>query len=268
MLWRRSFALWIDGLFPAWRRSGGFGSCCFSSRGATSRSATSRRCLACSGRSSSRSRRCLVFGRVARIDSGNIPYPVFLYAGLLPWEFFSEAVNRSGHSLVSAADLMKEVPFPRAVLPLASVGGVLVDFVISFAILIGLMLYWGVTPQPALLIVIPLTAGLILTAVGVGMAVSALNAVYRDLKYALPFVVQVWMFVTPVVYPSSAIPGRFRWLLQVNPMSGIIDGFRSVILGVPLDWVGLLVSLGVGLAILALAWVFFSRIELYLTDVV
>jgi len=210
----------------------------------------------------------IVFGRVAGIDPGGFPYPVFLFAGLLPWGFFSEAVNRSGHSLVAAATLIKEVPFPRAILPLAAVGGVLVDFVVSILILVGLMAYYGVPLRVDLLLILPLTLAMILTAVGVGMVVGALNAIYRDLKYTLPFVLQIWMFLTPVVYPSSAVPSRFEWFLRLNPMSGIIDGYRSVILGAPLDCTGLIVSIGVGLAILVLAWIFFARIELYFTDVV
>lgn len=210
----------------------------------------------------------IVFGRLADIDSGGFPYPVFLYAGLLPWEFFAEAVNRSGQSLVSGASLMKEVCFPRALLPMAAVGGVLVDFAMSFAILVGLMLYYKLSPEAGLLLVVPLTLAAILIALSVGLITSALNAIYRDFKYVLPFLVQIWMFMTPVVYPSSLVPARFQWVLQLNPMTGIIDGYRSAILGLPFDWVGLLVSLGVAFALLAVAWISFSRIELYLADVV
>jgi lipopolysaccharide transport system permease protein len=210
----------------------------------------------------------VVFGRIAGIDSGGAPYSVFLFAGLLPWEFFSEAVSRSGNSLVAAADLMKEVPFPRGVLPLAAVAGVLADFVVSMAILAALMVAHGIAPRAELLLVLPLTLALILIAAGVGIVVAALNAIYRDLRYALPFLLQVWLFLTPIVYPASAVPERLRWLVRINPMSGVIDGYRAVILGTPVDGVGLVVSLAVGFAIFLLAWALLARTELYLSDVV
>lgn len=210
----------------------------------------------------------VVFGRIAGIDSGGAPYAVFLFAGLLPWEFFAEAVSRSGNSLVAAADLMKEVPFPRGVLPLAAVAGVLADFAVSIVILAGLMLAYGVTPHVELLLLLPLTLALVLIAAGVGIVVGALNAIYRDLRYALPFLLQVWLFLTPIVYPASAVPEGLRWLVRINPMSGIIDGYRAAILGAPVDGVGFLVSLAVGLAIFLLAWGLLARTELYLSDVV
>jgi len=210
----------------------------------------------------------IVFGRIAGIDAADAPYSVFLFAGLLPWEFFSEAVSRSANSLVAAADLMKEVPFPRAVLPLAAVGGVFADFAVALLVLVGLLIGYGIPVHVGILWIVPLTAALVMVAAGVGVAAAALNALYRDLRYALPFLLQVWFFMTPVVYPAASVPQGLQWLSRLNPMAGIIDGYRVAILGGPLDSIRLLTSLGVGLAILVLAWGLLARIELHLSDVV
>jgi len=161
----------------------------------------------------------IIFGGLAKMDSEGFPYPIFLYAGLLPWQFFASAVNQSGQSIVGGVNLITKVYFPRLIMPVASVGACLVDFAISFGILIGMMFYYHVSPNLSTLMVLPLVLVTILSALGVGILVSALNAAYRDFRYVLPFLVQIWMYLTPVVYPVTLIPERFRWvcLLYTSP---------------------------------------------------
>ena len=210
----------------------------------------------------------VVFGKLAGISSDGFPYPIFLYAGLLPWQFFSDAVNRSGQSIVSGANLITKVYFPRLIMPVASVGAALVDFGISFGVLIGMMFFYHVSPGIYTLMVLPLVLLTILAALGVGVFVSALNTEYRDFRYALPFLVQIWMYVTPVIYPVTIIPARWQWVVAVNPMAGIINAYRSAILGKPFDWPHLGISLGVALVMLFAGLAFFRRTEGYFADIV
>ena len=210
----------------------------------------------------------IVFGRLAKIDSQGFPYPVFLYAGLLSWQFFSDAVNRSGQSVVAGANIITKVYFPRLIMPIASVGAALVDFAISFGILFGLMLFYHVPPGIGFLFVIPLVLVTILTALGIGFFVSALNVAYRDFRYILPFLVQVWMYLTPVVYPVTLVPARFRWLILLNPMAGIVNAYRSAILGMPFEWGNLAISLGVAAVMFVWGLAFFRRVERYFADIV
>ena len=210
----------------------------------------------------------VVFGGLAKIDSEGFPYPIFLYAGLLPWQFFADAVNRSGQSIVGSAGLITKVYFPRLIMPVASVGAALVDFGISFGILIVMMFYFHITPGISILMIMPLVLVTILSALGVGIFVSALNTEYRDFRYALPFLVQIWMYVTPVIYPVSIIPERWRWILALNPMAGIVDAYRSAILGKPFDWPHLGLSLGVAAVMFLIGIAFFRKTEGYFADVV
>ena len=210
----------------------------------------------------------VVFGRLAGISSEGFPYPIFLYAGLLPWQFFSDAVNRSGQSIVSGANLITKVYFPRLIMPVASIGAALVDFAISFGILIVMMFYYHVPLGIHTLMVLPLVLLTILSALGVGVFVSALNTEYRDFRYALPFLVQIWMYVTPVIYPVTIIPERWQWVMAVNPMAGIVDAYRSAILGKPFDWPHLGISLGVALVMFLIGLAFFRRTEGYFADIV
>ena len=210
----------------------------------------------------------IVFGRLAGISSEGFPYPIFLYAGLLPWQFFADAVNRSGQSIVSGANLITKVYFPRLIMPVASVGAALVDFGISFGILIVMMFYYHVPLGIHTLMVLPLVLLTILAALGVGVFVSALNTEYRDFRYALPFLVQIWMYVTPVIYPVTIIPERWQWVMAANPMAGIVDAYRSAILGKPFDWPHLGISLGVALVMFFAGLAFFRRTEGYFADIV
>ena len=168
----------------------------------------------------------VIFGELVRVPSDGVPYPVFSYAALLPWTFFATALNRSSASLVYDANLISKVYFPRLIVPIAAVLAPMVDFAIAFTILLGMMLFYGIVPG-AVALTLPLFLGLaLLTALGLGFWLSALNVKYRDIGYVIPFLIQVWLFVTPVVYPSSIIPERWQWLYGLNPMAGVVEGFR------------------------------------------
>jgi len=210
----------------------------------------------------------IIFGGLAKMDSEGFPYPIFLYAGLLPWQFFASAVNQSGQSIVGGVNLITKVYFPRLIMPVASVGACLVDFAISFGILIGMMFYYHVSPNLSTLMVLPLVLVTILSALGVGILVSALNAAYRDFRYVLPFLVQIWMYLTPVVYPVTLIPERFRWVILLNPMAGVVDAYRSAILGKPFEWGNLGISLGIATVMFLIGLAYFRKTERYFADIV
>jgi lipopolysaccharide transport system permease protein len=212
----------------------------------------------------------LFFGKLAGIESrtGGIPYPIFAYAGLLLWTFFSNAVINSGNSLVGSSHLLSKVYFPRVFIPTAAIGAGLVDLAIGFVLLLVLMVYYHVGPSWSMLL-LPLFAVLTtILAMGVGMWLSALNVKYRDVKYALPFIMQIWMFVSPIIYPGSFVPERWRWALNLNPMSAIIDGFRASLFGTPIDWVALSGSVAITLAVLVYATHSFWRMEESFADIV
>lgn len=177
------------------------------------------------------------FGHLAGLGAKTqgVPYPIFVYAGLLPWTFFANAITAGSNSLVGSANLVTKVYFPRLIIPLASVGAGLVDLAVSFLVLLGMIAYYG-TPLSWQWMLLPiLIAGILLAATGVGTLLSALTVTYRDFRYVVPFLVQIWMFVTPVIYPPTIVPERWRWLLALNPMAGLIDGFRAALLASPLD---------------------------------
>ncbi len=210
----------------------------------------------------------ILFGRLAKVPSDGQPYAIFSYAGLLPWTFFSSAVGNSSNSLVGNANLITKVYFPRLVIPGAAVCASLVDFLIASAILMAMMPYYGVAFRSTLLMFPVLVAATMLVAAAVGMWLSALNVKYRDVRYALPFLVQTWMFVTPVIYPVSFIPERWRWLLKFNPMTGIIEGFRSAIFGRPFDWPTLATSSAITIALLGYSAYAFRQMEREFADVI
>ena len=210
----------------------------------------------------------LFFGRLAGVPSDGIPYPIFAYAGLLPWTFFANAVTNSGNSLVGSSNLITKVYFPRMTIPGAAVGAGLVDFAIAFVILVGLMVYYGVALTWNIVMLPVLVALIILLAVGVGMWMSALNVKYRDIRFALPFLIQLWMFVSPIIYPPSLMPEKWRWALALNPLTGIIDGFRSALFGRQFDWVALAFSSVITLAILIYSAYTFRRMEKSFADIV
>jgi lipopolysaccharide transport system permease protein len=205
------------------------------------------------------------FARLAGIDSGRVPYPLFAYAGLLPWTFFANAVANGGNSLVGSTNLITKVYFPRMFIPAAAVGAGLVDLAIAFGMLIVLMIYYGVELQRGLVWLPALVVLTTLLALGVGMLMSAFNVKYRDIRYALPFMIQVWMFASPVIYP---IPDSWRWLLALNPMTGIIEGFRAALFGQPVDGFALGLSAAITLVLLVCSAFVFTRMEKSFADVI
>jgi len=210
----------------------------------------------------------IIFGGLAKMDSEGFPYPIFLYAGLLPWQFFASSVSRSGQSVVASGNLIKKVYFPRLIIPIASVGACIIDFAISFIILIILMLYYNIIPTLSTFMVVPLVLATIFTALGVGMFTSALNVAYRDFRYILPFFVQITMFLTPVIYPVGIIPENWRWLILLNPMAGIVDAYRSAILGKSFEWINLGISMGIAVVIFLCGLIYFRKTERYFADIV
>jgi lipopolysaccharide transport system permease protein len=210
----------------------------------------------------------VIFGGLAKIDSEGFPYPIFVYAGLLPWQFFSESLGRSSSSVAGSSNLITKVYFPRLIVPLSSAGACLVDFAISFAILFALMLWYGVPITLSTLAIIPLVALTILAALGAGILLSAFNVAYRDFQYLIPFGIQIWFFLTPVVYPVRAIPQKWQWMIALNPMTGIVDAYRSAILGKPFEWINLAISLVVTLVVFVVGLFYFRRMESSFADVV
>jgi lipopolysaccharide transport system permease protein len=210
----------------------------------------------------------IFFGRLAAVDSAGIPYPVFALAGLVPWTFFSNAITASGNSLVGSANLITKVYFPRLIVPAAAMLAGLVDFVLAFVLLILLMLYYQIVPTIQLLFLPVLVLLTALFSLGVGTWFSALNVKYRDVRFALPFLIQLWLFVSSVILPSSAIPAKWRWLLMLNPMSGIIEGYRSALFGLPFDWPALGIASGLTILTLLYAIYAFGRVERSFADII
>jgi lipopolysaccharide transport system permease protein len=209
------------------------------------------------------------FGRLARIPSEDLPYPVFSYSGLLPWMYFAAALQSATNSIVENQRLITKVYFPRLALPLSAMLSGIVDFGISFLMFIAMMLYYHIRPGITLLWLPAFLLLAVLTALGVGLWLSALNAIYRDVRYVLPFLVQFWMFASPVVYPASLMPAKWRWLYGLNPMAGVIEGFRWSLTGRG-DPPGhlLLVSCGVVLALVLTGAAYFQKMETTIADVV
>jgi len=212
----------------------------------------------------------LFFGRLAGLDkqTGGIPYPLFAYAGLLPWTFFSNALTNSGNSLVGSANLITKVYFPRMIVPGAAVAAGLIDFAIGFVILVPLMVYYKVSPSWNLVMLPPLMVLITILATAVGMWLSALNVKYRDIRFALPFLIQLWMFVSPIIYPASILPSKWRWLLDLNPLTGIIEAFKSALFGQPFNWTSLAIATVLTLLSLVYAAFSFSRVERGFADIV
>jgi lipopolysaccharide transport system permease protein len=210
----------------------------------------------------------VVFGTLARLPSDGLPYPIFVFAALLPWTFFATAVGASGQSLVGSANLVSKVYFPRLIIPLASVGTALVDLLIATGILLAMMAWYGVGWTSNLLAAPLLLIGLVVAALGVGTLLSALTVAYRDFTHITPFLLQIWMYVTPVIYPVSIVPERWQWLLYLNPMTGLIEAFRSAFLGRPFDWAGIGLSCAVALVVFLVAIAYFERVERRFADIV
>jgi lipopolysaccharide transport system permease protein len=211
----------------------------------------------------------IVFGTFANIPSDGLPYPVFTYAALLPWTYFAQAFGRSGISLVGNANLISKVYFPRLMIPLAAALAPMVDFVFSFAILMGLMGWFGITPTWGTL-ALPLFLLLaVLTSVAVGLWLAPLNVKYRDVGHTIPFLIQFWMYASPVAYPVSLVPEQWRLLYSLNPMAGVIEGFRWALLGqASPDFMVMAISAAMVAALLFGGMLYFQRMEETFADVV
>ena len=211
----------------------------------------------------------LFFGRLAKMPSDGLPYPIFVYAALLPWTYFANAVSASGNSLVGSANLITKVYFPRIVVPASAALAGLLDFFIALFVLGALMIYYQFVPGWGILLFPFLVALTFLCAVGVGLWLSALNVQYRDIRYAIPFLIQVWLFVSPVIYPMSLVKGNYQWLLALNPMGGVIHAYRASLLGhQPIDWSLLALSALIIVALFLGGLYYFRRMEKVFADVV
>jgi len=210
----------------------------------------------------------LFFGRLGAVSSNGIPYPLFALAGLVPWTFFANAVTTSANSLVGSSNLITKVYFPRLLVPAGAVAAGLVDLIVAFLPLFGAMLYYkvGLTLNILMLPVLILLTTLFALAVGTWM--SALNVKYRDVRFALPFVIQIWLFVSSVIVPSTALPEKWRWILSLNPMSAIIESYRSALLGLPFDWQMLGIATTITLVALAYSAFSFHRVEKTFADII
>lgn len=212
----------------------------------------------------------LFFGRLAKVPSDGIPYPIFSYTALIPWTFFANGLAQSSNSLVGSANLIKKVYFPRMIIPISGVLVGLPDFLLSFLVLIGMMIYYQVYPSAAAIIWLPLFLLLsLITSLGVGLWLSALNVEYRDIRYVVPFLTQLWLFATPIAYPSSLLDEPWRTIYGLNPMVGVVEGFRWALLGTgnPPGLLALASTL-VALAILVTGAFYFRRMEKTFSDVV
>jgi len=211
----------------------------------------------------------LFFGKLAKVPSDDIPYPIFSYAALVPWTFFANGLSQSSTSLVASANLIQKVYFPRLVVPISAVISGGVDFVLAFVVLVGMMLFYGIVPTAAVVWLPLLLLLALVTSLGVGLWLTAMNVQFRDVRYAVPFLVQAWMFATPIAYPSSLLDEPWRTVYGINPMAGVVEGFRWALLGTetapgPI----VLVSALVAVVILISGAYYFRRMEKTFADVV
>lgn len=210
----------------------------------------------------------LFFGRLARLESEGLPYPVFNLAGLVPWTFFVFGMNEAANSLVGSRNLITKVYFPRLAMPISVVLAGFVDFAIAFVLLLAIMGWYRIVPGVHALLVLPLILLAFTTSLGVGLWLAALNVQYRDVRYVVPFLTQIWMFATPIVYSSTIVPGRLRTLYGLNPMVGVVDGFRSVLLGAKAPSPTIALSVVTALAIAVSGAMYFRRMERTFSDTV
>ena len=211
----------------------------------------------------------IFFGKLAKMPSDGIPYPIFVYVGLLLWQFFSSALGETSSCLISNQSIITKVYFPRLILPLASTLTKLVDFAIASVILVGLMAYYHYTPNLAGLLILPLLLIIsFMAAVSLGLFLASINVKYRDVRYALPFFINIMLFLTPVIYPPS-IAGKYSWILAINPMTGVIKAARSALLGgAPINWELLAISGITCFILLVFGTIYFKKTERYFADII
>jgi lipopolysaccharide transport system permease protein len=211
----------------------------------------------------------IVFRKFAKVPSDGLPYPIFTYTALLPWTYFSQAVSRSGMSLVSNGALVGKIYFPRLILPMAGTVAPMVDFAMAFVVLLGMMIWYGIVPTTGVLALPIFLLLAMMTALSVGVFLSAVNVKYRDVNYTIPFLVQFWMFVSPVAYPVSLVPEQWRLLYSLNPMAGVIEGFRWALLGkASPDFEVMAISGAVVLCLFAGAIIYFKHAERTFADLI
>src|SRR5215472_12106378 len=211
----------------------------------------------------------LFFGRLAKMPSDGLPYPLFYYCALLPWMYFATSLQNATNVIVDQQRVITKVFFPRLVLPLAAVAAPLLDFAISYRLLAVIQVYYGTYPSISLLLLPFFVILAIVTALGIGLWLSALNAIYRDFRYVVPFLVQFWMFASPVAYPSSLVPEKWRWLYGINPMAGVIEGFRWTLTGSGNPPSSLLVASSATVLLLTVGGtLYFQKMESVIADVV
>jgi lipopolysaccharide transport system permease protein len=209
----------------------------------------------------------VIFGRLAKIPSEGLPYAIFVFAGLLPWTYFANAVSQASQSLVSQQALLTKIYLPRLFVPGAAVGGGLIDLGVSALVFAGIMLYYSVLPGWGFLAIPLLVVLTTAAALGVGLSLAALTVTYRDFRYVVPFMIQSWMYISPVIYPVSAVPPQWQWALALNPMAGIIDAFRSALLGLPWNFTTLAVSSVSSVVVLVFGLFYFRKTERRFADV-
>lgn len=211
----------------------------------------------------------IFFGRLAGIPSEGVPYPIFVYTALVPWTFFANALSQASNSLLDHERMITKIYFPRLLLPMAAVFSGLLDFVIAFFLLIGMLVWYGPTPTSAIWLVPFFVLMSAVTALGVGLWLSALNVRYRDVRYVIPFLIQFWLFCTPIAYPSSLVPAQWQTLYGLNPMVGVVEGFRWALLGLtPVSTSMIMVSLSIAVIVLIAGLYYFRRTEETFADVI
>jgi lipopolysaccharide transport system permease protein len=211
----------------------------------------------------------LFFGRLAGMPSEGIPYPLFSYCGLLPWTYFSGTLSQAGNSLISNSNLITKVYFPRALLPASSAVGGILDFLVGSGFLIIMMIYYRVKPGWSLLLAPLFVLDMVVLVFGVSMLLAAMNVRYRDVKYAIPFLIQIWLFVTPIIYPATFLPKRYQQVLALNPMAGIVEGFRACLFpGRPMDLMLVGTSTLVTLLVLVVGALYFRKTEQTFADII
>ncbi len=210
------------------------------------------------------------FGNFAQIDSNGIPYPIFVYIGLVFWTFFSQAVTAASTSLINSQEIVKKTYFPRLLLPASSIFVALIDFIIASIVYIGLMVYYGIVPQLLTIVLFPLLALITyIASLGIGLFLAAVNVKYRDVRYALPFFIQILLFVTPVIYPVSIAAADARWLLLLNPMTGVIETARATLLtSDAIDWTMIEIASLVSVIFFVVGLIYFKRTERYFADII